>query len=88
MERNIETLSTRPPDPRLTAEGWERRFTAMVSRVPEYVELYAAMGYEVRAEPIRPDEVDPDCGDCGLILNRIIVTIYTRKAPQVFVDQK
>ena len=51
----------------------------MVNRVPEYVALYEAMGFEVRAEPIRAEEVDPDCGDCGLVLGRVIVTLYTRR---------
>ena len=68
-------------DTKLIAEGWERRFTASANRVNEYVDLYSDMGYEVRAEPIRPEEVDPDCGDCGLILHRLIVTLYTRKRP-------
>jgi hypothetical protein len=67
-------------DPELIAQGWERRFTATVNRVPEYVELYEAMGCQVRAEPIRAEEVDPDCGDCGLVLHRVIVTIYTRRS--------
>jgi len=66
-------------DPKLIAEGWERRFTASANRVNEYIDLYSGMGYDVRAEPIRPEEVDPDCGDCGLILHRLIVTLYTRK---------
>jgi hypothetical protein len=72
-------LIERPPDPRLAAEGWERRFTTFVARVPEFAEMYGSMGFEVRAEPIGPDEVDPDCGDCGLVLHRLIVTIYTRR---------
>jgi len=69
----------RLPDPELVSEGWERRFTADARRVKEYAELYAAMGYEVRAEPVRPEEVGPDCGDCSLILSRLFATLYTRK---------
>ena len=69
----------RPPDPQLVAEGWERRFMADARRVKEYTELYSSMGFEVRAEPIRPEEIGPDCGDCSLVLYRLFVTIYTRR---------
>ncbi|HJW83677.1 MAG TPA: hypothetical protein VJ754_05170 [Anaerolineae bacterium] len=71
----------RPPDPQLVAEGWERRFMADARRLKEYTELYASMGFEVRAEPIRLEEIGPDCGDCSLVLYRLFVTIYTRRPP-------
>ena len=69
----------RPPDPKLVAEGWERRFMTNVGRLTEYVELYTSLGFDVRAEPVRSDEVDPECDDCRLILYQQIVTLYTRK---------
>ena len=69
----------RPPDPMLVAEGWERRFMTNVGRLPEYIELYTSLGFDVRAEPVRSDEVDPECNDCRLILYQQIVTLYTRK---------
>jgi len=69
----------RPPDPQLVAEGWERRFMTSAGRLAEYTELYTALGCEVRAEPIRPVEVDQECRDCVLVLHRQIVTLYTRK---------
>ena len=69
----------RPPDPKLTAEGWERRFMTQRSRLAEYTELYDSLGFDVRAEPIRSDEVEPECNDCRLILFQQIVTLYTRK---------
>ena len=69
----------RPPDPQLVAEGWERRFMTNVGRLNEYVELYTSLGFEIRAEPVRSDEVDPECNDCRLILYQPIVTLYTRK---------
>lgn len=69
----------RPPDPKLVAEGWERRFMTNVGRMNEYLELYAALGFDVRAEPVRSDEVDPECNDCRLILYQQIVTLYTRQ---------
>ncbi len=69
----------RPPDPKLVAEGWERRFMTNVGRLNEYVELYTSLGFEIRAEPVRSDEVDSECNDCRLILYWQIVTLYTRK---------
>lgn len=74
-------LSTieRSPNPALAAEGWERRFMADGLRLAEYTELYASMGYEVRAEKVPPDEIGPECGDCRLLICRQFVTLYTRK---------
>ena len=69
----------RPPDPKLTAEGWDRRFMTQRGRLTEYTDLYSSLGFDVRAEPIRSDEVDPECNDCRLILYQQIVTLYTRK---------
>lgn len=69
----------RPADPALTAEGWERRFMADGLRLAEYTELYASMGYEVRAEKVPPDAIGPECGDCRLLICRQFVTVYTRK---------
>lgn len=69
----------RPPDPKLVAEGWERRFMTQRGRLAEYTDLYGSLGFDVRAEPVRSDEVDPECNDCRLILFRQIVTLYTRK---------
>ncbi|MBI3536530.1 MAG: hypothetical protein HY070_03050 [Chloroflexi bacterium] len=62
----------------IIAQGWTRQFTAFVARVPEYVELYEGMGYEVRVEDwaLSP-ESDPSCNDCALM--GIMRTIFTRK---------
>jgi len=62
----------------IIAEGWTRQFTAFTARVPEYIELYEGMGYEVRVElwALSP-ESDPGCNDCALI--GIMRTIFTRK---------
>ena len=37
-----------PPDPKLIAEGWERRFIADAKRAQDAIEMYAEMGHEVR----------------------------------------
>jgi len=67
------------PDPALIAEGWERRFTADEQRTKEVVELYTQLGYEVRTEPVRAEELDDDCQDCQSVVSVYFRTIYTRK---------
>jgi hypothetical protein len=67
------------PDPALLAEGWERRFTADEQRTKEALELYAQLGFEVRAEPVRDEELDEDCQDCRSVVSVHFRTIYTRK---------
>ncbi len=69
----------RPPDPRLVAEGWVRRFMADGKRLREYVELYQSLGFEVHTEAVMPEEIGPECTDCGLIMCRQFLTLYTRK---------
>ena len=78
-ERLLEPVIERPANPDLVAQGWERRFVTDGRRLKEYAELYAAMGYEVQAEPIRAVEVGPDCLDCRLIMLLQFHTLYTRK---------
>lgn len=65
-------------DPRLLAEGWERRFTTDEDRAAEAVELYSQLGYEVRAEPILQGELVEDCTDCHSVMLSRFKTIYTR----------
>ena len=69
----------RPPDPRLTAEGWERRFMADGERLGEYTGLYTSLGYEVRTEKVQPEEISDQCADCRLVICRQFVTLYTRR---------
>jgi hypothetical protein len=67
------------PNAALVAEGWERRFTADEQRAKEAMELYSQLGYEVRAEPVSPEELDDDCQDCRAVVAYQFCTIYTRK---------
>ena len=67
------------PNPELAAQGWERRFTADPQRAQEVIELYAQLGYEVRAESISVGEVAEDCEDCRSKTVIDFKTIYTRK---------
>jgi hypothetical protein len=66
------------PNPALAVEGWERRFTADPDRAREAAELYRKLGYEVRAEAVRPAEFRDECGGCHQVALRF-QTIYTRK---------
>jgi hypothetical protein len=67
------------PDASLIAQGWERRFTANEQRAKEATELYSQLGYEVRAEPVLPEELPNDCQDCKTVVSFYFQTIYTRK---------
>lgn len=66
-------------DPKLLAEGWERRFMADGERAREAVELYEELGYEVRTEAVRSEDVADDCEDCQLLMLLRFQTIYTRR---------
>lgn len=66
------------PDPLLVARGWQRRFMADGRRAQEAMDLYLELGYEVRAEPVRTEEVADECGDCQLLMALRFTTIYTR----------
>ena len=68
-----------PPDPRLVAEGWERRFMTDPERAKEAVELYTGIGFEVRLEPVNPSELSAWCAGCQVVVCRSFTTLYTRK---------
>ena len=66
------------PDPARAAGGWERRFVADAERAAEAVRLYEELGYEVCADPLRPDDLTGECEDCRLLMLLQFKTIYTR----------
>lgn len=66
------------PDPARLAEGWERRFVADGPRCEEAMRLYAELGFEVCADPIRPEQLAGECEECQVIIVRQFRTIYTR----------
>ncbi len=76
--RRVLTEAQLEPDPQLLAEGWERRFIADLRRGEEMMKLYRDLGFEVRAEPVKPEEVGDECSDCQLLALQFR-TIYTRK---------
>lgn len=67
------------PDPKRTAEGWERRFITDARRAEEVMALYRELGYEVCADPVRSDELDEGCEECPVVGLLQFRTIYTRK---------
>jgi hypothetical protein len=66
-------------NPERIADGWERRFVADAPRVQEAIDLYIEMGFEVCADPVRPDELGEECEACQLLAQLRFKTIYTRK---------
>ena len=76
--RRVLTATALAPDPRRVAAGWTRRFVTDTGRAEESLALYRALGYEVAADPPRPEEMPEDCGTCELAL-RSFRTIYTRR---------
>ncbi len=64
----------------LIAQGWTRQFTVFPNRVQEYIELYQAMGLEVRVEPwALTFHEDSSCDNCGALA--IMRTIFTKHKP-------
>jgi hypothetical protein len=67
-----------PPDPKLTAEGWERRFIADAKRAQDAIEMYGEMGHEVRLEPVNATALSEACSGCLMAFAQFRV-VYTRK---------
>jgi hypothetical protein len=66
-------------DPARVAAGWERRFIASGARAEEMKRLYEALGFEVAADPVRPDQIRGDCEDCRVLIQLQFEMIYTRR---------
>lgn len=69
-------------DADLIARGWQRRFLADPVRAREATELYASLGYEVKAHKLTPAEFGPLCGQCPALSCLSYVMIYTRRKAQ------
>ncbi|MCI0690897.1 hypothetical protein L0337_02705 [candidate division KSB1 bacterium] len=74
-----------PPDPKLIAEGWERRFIADAKRAQDAIEMYAAMGHEVRLEPVNAAGLSETCSGCLEAFAQFSV-VYTRKKRTECID--
>lgn len=73
-----DSLSVRS-DPALLAEGWERRHMVGPDRIDESIEIYTSMGFEVKAQPLCAEDFAAQCKECGSVVCRSYVMIYTRK---------
>jgi hypothetical protein len=59
--------------------GWIKRTTIGEPRLSEIVELYKSLGYEVRVEPVKFDELDEECRRCYENDADELKTVYIRK---------
>jgi len=66
-------------DERLLKEGWTKKFTCDADRVDEFVETYTSIGFEVRVEPVSPDDPDLTCQTCFAGNREGYKMIYTRR---------
>lgn len=76
--RRVLTEAQLQPDPAREAAGWQRRFVTDATRSVEMLELYRELGYEVCADPVKPQELLDDCQGCRIVVESQFVTIYTR----------
>lgn len=63
----------------LEKRGWNKRTTIGEPRLTEIVELYKSLGYEVRVEPVKLDELDDDCKKCYADEAEEVKTVYVKK---------
>ncbi|MDP7008596.1 MAG: hypothetical protein QGI78_03395 [Phycisphaerales bacterium] len=75
---SLESFSVQP-DPKLLAEGWERRQLADPDRAKEAVELYESLGFEVLAKELDESDFGDACKTCAVAGCNGYVMIYTRK---------
>ena len=64
---------------KLEKEGWIKRTTIGEPRLSEVVELYKSLGYDVRVEPVKLDELDEECKRCYENEADEAKTVYVRK---------
>jgi hypothetical protein len=69
---------TLPPDAKLLAEGWQRRFIADERMAREAIDTYSELGYEVRLEAVNTSGLSEECGGCQSLFKHFCA-IYTRK---------
>ena len=63
----------------LEKEEWIKQTTIGEPRLSEIVELYKSLGYEVRLEPVKLDELDEECRRCYALEGDKVKTVYVRK---------
>ena len=67
------------PDPARLAAGWEKRFAIERSRAADLARLYEEAGFEVALDPVSPERLDEECGDCRVVAQFDHVLLYTRR---------
>ena len=63
----------------LEKEEWVRQTTIGEPRLSEIVELYKSLGYEVRLEPVKVNDLDDACRRCYEGETNEVKTVYVRK---------
>ena len=63
----------------LEKKGWLKRTTIDEPRLSEIVEEYKSLGYEVRLEPVKLEDLDEKCRRCYEKQVDKIKTVYVRK---------
>lgn len=63
----------------LEKRGWIKRTTTGEPRLSEIVGLYKTLGFEVRVEPVRIDELDDVCRKCFGDEADDVKTVYVKK---------
>jgi len=67
-------------------EGWNRRMVASEPRLSDMVEIYESLGFEVRVEPVGPDDPYWEEEGCTVCLEDpsakdLLKVVYTRRLP-------
>ena len=60
-------------------EGWVKQTTIGEPRLNEIVQLYKSLGYEVRLETVKLDELGEECRRCYESEIGEVKTVYVRK---------
>ena len=72
----------------MAQEGWKRRMVVSEPRLSEVVQMYEQLGFEVRLEPVDPDDPQWAEDECTICLEdpqfaETIRVVYTRPKPGV-----
>ena len=70
----------------MAQEGWKRRMVVSEPRLSEVVQMYEQLGFEVRLEPVDPDDPQWAEDECTICLEdsglaEVTRVVYTRPKP-------
>ena len=63
----------------LKKQGWLKTTTIDEPRLSEIIKEYKSLGYEVRLEPVKLEDIDQKCRRCYEKQIKRIKTVYVRK---------